>query len=501
MHKKEVKNMNIGMMQLLAPTTVTTHQTPSLTVVNSNTQVNAPTLKGSQTTFSSLVEQAISSTKQAQQTAPKASAKVEDELTEIVALLNVESPEELLTLLDIPHDDGLLMLQVGEDGKAVAIDEMLVLEDLMAALTIDAEQLLQVVQQLLGEDKQARDVWELLALVDAQAPLLQSQIVSALQGEAQVTPKEAKQLLQVLKLAELVGQKTDLTAPQENALLVTKNFLATMQTQVETILAAQQVTTKIPGTIPLQGFQQVIAQVAHVQNQQTSPDVLQQETPVSQQAQQSVQPLPQQTQQSIQPLQQQTQQSVQPVPQQTQQSVQPLQQQTQQTDTDATEVVTANTVQTKLDTFQVTLPTTKPAQSEALVKEMQTIMNKMQLSNAQGVTRLTLKLYPENLGTIRIELVQNDGVLTARLLASTAHGRELLDSQVHQLKQAFAQQNIQLERLDIAQALQDADRQQRDPNFFSNFFKQQQQQEEQEKKRDDEDETMSFSEYLINEEV
>ena len=443
--------MNVGIKQSLPSTTRISHHKPSLPAIGSNTKLSVSTVKGNQSTFSSLFGQAISSTKQTQQTAPKASAKVEDELTEIDALLNVESTEELLTLLDIPHDDGLLMLQVGEDGKAVAIDEMLDLEDLMAALTIDAEQLLQVVQQLLGEDKQARDVWELLALVDAQAPLLQSQIVSALQGEAQVTPKEAKQLLQVLKLAELVGQKTDLTAPQENALLVTKNFLATMQTQVETILAAQQVTTKTPGTIPLQGFQQVIAQVTHVQNHQATPDV--------------------------------------------------LQQQIQETDTDATEVVTSNTVQTKLDTFQVMLPTTKPAQSEALVKEMQTIMNKMQLSNAQGITRLTLKLYPENLGTIRIELVQNDGVLTARLLASTAHGRELLDSQVHQLKQAFAQQNIQLERLDIAQALQDADRQQRDSNFFSNFFKQQQEQEEQEKKQDDEDDTLSFNDYLINEEV
>ena len=445
--------MNIRIMQLLAPTAVTHQQTPSLAVVNSNTQVTVPTLKGNQTTFSSLFGQAISSTKQTQQTAPIASVKVKDDLKEIAALLDTKSTEEIVTLLDIPHEDGLLMLEVGEEGKAVAIDEMLNLEDLEAALTIDAEQLLQVVQQLLDEDIQAKDVWELLALVDVQAPLLQSQIVSALKGETQVTPTEVKQLLQMLKLAELVGQKTDLTAPQENVLLETKNFLATLQTQVETILGAQELSTKTPGTIPLQGFQQVITQVTQIPNQQATDDVVQQQSSVK-----------------------------------------------QQTDTDATEAVIVNTVQTKLGTFQITLPTTKPAQSEALVKEMQTIINKMQLSNAQGITRLTLKLYPENLGTIRIELVQNDGVLTARLLASTAHGRDLLDSQVHQLKQAFAQQNIQLERLDIAQALQDADRQQRDPNSFNNFFKQQQQ-EEQEKKRDDEEDTMSFSEYLNNEEV
>ena len=425
--------MNIGMMQMMSAKTVTPKTSAPMTTSNTNksntSQVDATTRKDNMSKFGSVFDKAISSTSQTKQT------KVSDEdgLEELSEQLNAESLEELLDLLHISHDDGLLMFQVGEDGQAIAIDEMLNLEDLMAVLNIDAEQLLQVIQQLLGEDQQASDVWELLALVDEQAPLLQAQIVSALQGEEQVTPKEMNQLLQLLKLAELVGQKTDLTASQEKLLTTAGNFLTSIQTQVETILTAQQVTTKTTLTLPLQGFQQVVAT-------------------------------------------------------------------TQKTDTSANEVVTVNTVQTKPDTFQVTLPTAKPAQSEALLKEMQAIINKAQISNAQGITRLTMKLYPENLGTIRIELVQNDGVLTARLLASTSHGRDLLDSQSQQLKLAFAQQNIQLERLDIAQSLQDADRQQRDQNFFNNFFKQQQQ-EEQDHKRDEEEETMAFSDYLINEEV
>ncbi|MGE6514377.1 flagellar hook-length control protein FliK [Lysinibacillus sphaericus] len=425
--------MNIAMMQMMSSKVATPKN-----VATSSTDVKTNEVKAKDhlSTFGSVFGQVMSSTNQANQTTQSSGTKEEAGLAELAAVLDAESIEELLNLLDIPHDDGLLMLQVGEDGKAVAIDEMLNLDDLMAALNIDAEQLQKLVQQLLGEEQQASDVWELLALVDAQAPLLQTQIVSALQGEEEVTPKEVTQLLQVLKLAELVGQKTDLTAAQENLLANSKNFLTTMQTQIETIQTALQVTTKTTVTLPLQGFQQVVQQV----------------------------------------------------------------QVTKQTDTSANEMVTSNTVQTKADTFQVTLPAAKPAQSEALLKEMQAIINKAQIANAQGITRLTLKLYPENLGTIRIELVQNDGVLTARLLASTAHGRELLDSQAHQLKQAFVQQNIQVDRLDIAQSLQDADRQQRDQSFFNNFFKQQQE-EEQEQKNDDDDDSKSFSDYLINEEV
>lgn len=421
--------MKIAMMQMMAPKTVVPKHASSVKTSTTREQVDTTTSKKSLSPFGSVFGQAVSAKNRVPQQERK---QKEAELDEVAAVLDAKSSEELLTLLGIPYDDGLLMLQVGEEGKAVAIDELLNLEDLMAALNIDAEQLLQVVQQLLGEEQQANDVWELLTLVGEQASLLQAQMMSALQGEGHVTPKEANQLLQLLKLAELVSQKTDLTMFQEKSLTNAKDFLMAIQTQVETILTAQQVTTKTTVTLPLQGFQQVM-------------------------------------------------------------------QATQQADTSANEVVTANTVQTKADTFQVTLPTTKPAQSEALLKEMQAIMNKAQISNAQGITRLTLKLYPENLGTIRIELVQNDGVLTARLLASTAHGRELLDSQVHQLKQAFVQQNIQVDRLDIAQTLQDADRQQRDQSFFNNFFKQQA--EEQEHETEDEEDKKSFNDYLLNEEV
>lgn len=418
------------MMQMINKTVPTkTAATKSTTVGNAEGKIGSTPKKENLSNFGSVFGQVLTSSNQTTQSSKTTSS---NELADLQALLNADSMGEVLDLLGISHDDGLLMLQFGEDGKAVALDEMLHLENILNALGIDEEQLQKIVQQLLGEEKEASDVWELLTLVDAQAPVLQANISTALQGEGQVTPKEASQLLQVLKLVQLVGQKTDLTASQEDLLTTVKSLLTSLQTQVGTL----QVTTKTTVTLPLLGFQQVVQQV----------------------------------------------------------------QVTKQSDTNTNDMLTPQTVQTKPDTFHVTLPTAKPAQSEALLKEMQAIINRAQISNAQGITRLTIKLYPENLGTVRIELVQNDGVLTARLLASTAHGRELLDSQAHQLKQAFAQQNIQVDRLDIAQSLQDADRQQRDQSFFNNFFKQQQD-EEQDQKSDDEDEGMSFSDYLISEEV
>ena len=182
-----------------------------------------------------------------------------------------------------------------------------------------------------------------------------------------------------------------------------------------------------------------------------------------------------------------------------QQVVQQLTQTTVKQEADTTQVNAsqqqATTVTTK--TVTVTLPAQPSSQSEALAKEIQNLLNRSQLSNNQGTIRLVLKLFPENLGQIRIEVMQKDGLMQARLLATTAAGKELLDSNLNQLKSAFVAQNIQMERIDVAQSLQDAERNNRDQNFLNNFFRQQQ--EEQEEKKDGEDEQQSFSEFLTEE--
>ncbi|WP_431029476.1 flagellar hook-length control protein FliK [Lysinibacillus sp. LZ02] len=168
---------------------------------------------------------------------------------------------------------------------------------------------------------------------------------------------------------------------------------------------------------------------------------------------------------------------------------------TQETDTAQVNGSQQQTATTK--TVTVTLPAERSAQSEALAKEIQNLLNRSQMSNNQGTMRLVLKLFPENLGQIRIELVQKDGLMHARLLATTAVGKELLDSNLNQLKSAFVAQNIQMERIDIAQSLQDAERNARDQKFFNNFFRQEQ--EEQEEQQDNDEEKQSFSEFLTEE--
>ena len=155
---------------------------------------------------------------------------------------------------------------------------------------------------------------------------------------------------------------------------------------------------------------------------------------------------------------------------------------------------------TQSQTTTVTLPAEKPAQSEALLREIQNAINRSQLSGQQGNLKLFLKLVPENLGQIRIEIMQKDGVLTARLLATSPLGKELLDSNLNQLKASLGAQNIAMERIDIAQSLQQTDRSGREQHFFNQMFRQQEELEEQDNDEEEEEE-ISFSDLLEQQEV
>ncbi len=372
---------------------------------------------------------------------PNASINLE-QLTELV---NANSLEDVLGLLGITHDDGLLMVDVKENGQAKSIDEMMNLKDILEVLNIDADQLNKVMQQLLDDDSfVVTDIWQFIETINELAPKLISELTIALQGKQNVSPKEAEQVVQFMKLAQIVGKNSDLIYDQSTQLAklkdvlteLSKNIVETIAKPMQTHASTTQTTTANYETtrMPIQGLK-VVKQT------ETTTESTQSTAPVQ------------------------------------------------------------HSTTTSVKTITITLPTEKGAQGDALVKEFQNLVSRSQLTNTQGTMKLLLKLYPENLGSIRIEIMQQDGVLTAKLLASTPQAKELLDSQLNQLKSAFAQANIQMDRIDITQSLQETDRNFRDQSLFGNLFKQQQNQNEQDDEQELEEEEMSFQEYLMNEGV
>lgn len=136
------------------------------------------------------------------------------------------------------------------------------------------------------------------------------------------------------------------------------------------------------------------------------------------------------------------------------------------------------------------------SRAEMLLKELQNIFKRANFGQTGGTNRISIKLYPEHLGQLRIELLQTNGILTARILASNALGKEMLESQLHQLRQAFLQQNVQVERIDISQMLTETPQHEKN-HAFNEQFKQQQEQTNERKHEEDEEEAMTFNEYMI----
>lgn len=68
---------------------------------------------------------------------------------------------------------------------------------------------------------------------------------------------------------------------------------------------------------------------------------------------------------------------------------------------------------------------------------------------ANGANRLVINLNPEHLGNLTVRLVQKNGEMVARIIASTESAKELLEHSVHQLKQVLPTMQVEIERFEV----------------------------------------------------
>lgn len=155
----------------------------------------------------------------------------------------------------------------------------------------------------------------------------------------------------------------------------------------------------------------------------------------------------------------------------------------------------------KTETFSMSLiSSNRSAQYEQFVKEFQNLLGKSSMMSQPNMSKLLIKLYPEQLGSLRIELLQQNGVMTAKILASTSTAKEMLDSQIQGLKHAFSSQNLHVEKIEVSQALSDPERQYKGQSQQQSSQQQKQQQPDQPGLSQEEGD-QSFKDYLVNTEI
>lgn len=419
--------MNVGLFQIV-------NQTATPTNGKNQNQVSSLKNDGNTSKFGELFTNIISSNDNFSYDEQVNGTDVDIE--SLQNLLEKNSIEEILDLLNIPYDESFVTLE----NNVIAFEQLMNLDDLLSIVGMDLAELLNIVSGLLGEEVTNTNIWQFIEQINENASTIISQLQLAFKGEHSVTPKAAQQFLTFLKLTHTVGNQSDLMFDQPLQLTTLKEVV---QTAINEILLIKN-EQKNGGQFVVQNFRQIVENVSNSEIKQTKEVVLKEN---------SQNGMVQQT--------------------------------------------------TTTRTVTIQLPVEKASQQQELVNQIEKLLSRSQLLKNQGIMKLQLKLYPEHLGSIRIELMQKDGILSARLLASTALGKEMLDSQLHQLKNAFSQQNIQLDRLDVQQAIQDKDL--RDQNLFNNFFNQHnnhdEEKEQQEQPDEQQEETMSFQDYLLNVEV
>ncbi|WP_282941813.1 flagellar hook-length control protein FliK [Paenibacillus sp. RC67] len=88
---------------------------------------------------------------------------------------------------------------------------------------------------------------------------------------------------------------------------------------------------------------------------------------------------------------------------------------------------------------------------------------------AEGITEAKLSLYPQHLGQVDVKLTMHNGQLIAQFVAESMSGKEMLESQMSQLRATLQNQGIQVDKLEVTQS----------PSLQSSLFQEQRQQQQQ----------------------
>ncbi|TXK70183.1 flagellar hook-length control protein FliK, partial [Paenibacillus sp. N3.4] len=75
------------------------------------------------------------------------------------------------------------------------------------------------------------------------------------------------------------------------------------------------------------------------------------------------------------------------------------------------------------------------------------VLKNMKITLADGISEAKLSLFPKNLGQVDVRISMHDGQLIAQFAADTLAGKQMLESQLPQLRQALQTQGLQVEKL------------------------------------------------------
>lgn len=101
--------------------------------------------------------------------------------------------------------------------------------------------------------------------------------------------------------------------------------------------------------------------------------------------------------------------------------------------------------------LNVSQPTGAAMSEEQILNQLKHIMKQSKFSTLpNGTNQLMIRLNPAHLGSLTIKLSESNGEMMARIIASSATARDVIESNLNALRHVFTTQNINVEKFELA---------------------------------------------------
>ncbi|MFD1360341.1 flagellar hook-length control protein FliK [Lentibacillus salinarum] len=121
------------------------------------------------------------------------------------------------------------------------------------------------------------------------------------------------------------------------------------------------------------------------------------------------------------------------------------------TTTQQTLTMTSSMPMSKVEQYVIHLnqTNTQPADHQ-LIEQFQKVMKSSKFMTMQnGTSQLNISLRPENLGDMMIKLTQMNGEMTVKIVVTSAAAKDMLETNMHQLKNMFSPQQVVVEKQEV----------------------------------------------------
>jgi flagellar hook-length control protein FliK len=87
--------------------------------------------------------------------------------------------------------------------------------------------------------------------------------------------------------------------------------------------------------------------------------------------------------------------------------------------------------------------------ADRFADEMAQVFRNMKVHTANGLSEVRIMLQPEHLGHVDVKVSMQNGQIIAQFMADSVHGKEMLESQLSQLRSVLQSQGLQVDRLEV----------------------------------------------------